>query len=97
MAELPIWQYDTLFLITVVLFGVTALTMQNLMSAAIVFGAYSFLMCLIWTAMGAVDVAFTEAAVGAGVSTVFIVATIYNTGVSAKPKHHGLGSSCLPG
>ena len=36
MAELPIWQYDTLFLITVVLFGVTALTMQNLMSAAIV-------------------------------------------------------------
>ena len=72
MAELPIWQYDTLFLITVVLFGVTALTMQNLMSAAIVFGAYSFLICLIWTAMGAVDVAFTEAAVGAGVSTVFI-------------------------
>ena len=54
MAELPIWQYDTLFLIAVVLFGVTALTMQNLMSAAIVFGAYSFLMCLIWTAMGAV-------------------------------------------
>ena len=37
MAELPIWQYYTLFLITVVLFGVTALTMQNLMSAAIVF------------------------------------------------------------
>ena len=91
MAELPIWQYDTLFLITVVLFGVTALTMQNLMSAAIVFGAYSFLMCLIWTAMGAVDVAFTEAAVGAGVSTVFIVATIYNTGASAKPSKPGVG------
>ena len=86
MAELPIWQYDTLFLILVLLFGVTALAMQNLMGAAIVFGAYSFLMCLIWTTMGAVDVAFTEAAVGAGVSTVFIVATIYNTGVSAIPK-----------
>jgi energy-converting hydrogenase B subunit D len=29
--------------------------------------------------MGAVDVAFTEATVGAGVSTVLIVATILNT------------------
>ena len=45
MAELPIWQYDTLFLILVLLFGITALAMQNLMAAAIVFGAYSFLMC----------------------------------------------------
>ena len=86
MSELPIWQYDSLFLILVLLFGITALAMQNLMAAAIVFGAYSFLMCLIWTTMGAVDVAFTEAAVGAGVSTVFIVSTIYNTGVSAIPK-----------
>ena len=42
-------------------------------------------MCLIWT-MGAVDVAFTEAAVGAGVSLVFIVATIYNTGASTPRK-----------
>lgn len=97
MAELPIWQYDTLFLIAVVLFGVTALTMQNLMSAAIVFGAYSFLMCLIWTAMGAVDVAFTEAAVGAGVSTVFIVATIYNTGASAKPRKPRVGFKLFAG
>jgi len=86
MADLPIWHYDTLFLILAILFGISALAMQNLMSAAIVFGAYSFLMCLIWTTMGAVDVAFTEAAVGAGVSTVFIVATIYNTGVTATPK-----------
>ena len=86
MAELPIWQYDTLFLITVVLFGVTALTMQNLMSAAIVFGAYSFLMCLIWTAMGAVDVAFTEAAVGAGIATILGMGTLVLTKTdTAKP------------
>jgi len=29
--------------------------------------------------MGAVDVAFTEAAVGAGVSTVFLIAAIFRT------------------
>ncbi len=43
-----------------------------------VFGIYSFLMCLLWAEMGGVDVAFTEAAVGAGISTVVLVATIFN-------------------
>ena len=82
MPELPIWQFDVLLLILVVLFAVVALSIRNLMGAAVVFGAYSFMMCLIWAGMGAVDVAFTEAAVGAGVSTVFVVSTLYNTGDS---------------
>ena len=76
LPSLPIWQYDLPLLVLVVLFAVVALSIRNLMGAAIVFGAYSFMMCLIWAGMGAVDVAFTEAAVGAGVSTVFIVSTI---------------------
>jgi len=63
----------------VLITAVAALWIKDLMGAAIVFGTYSFMMCLIWTAMGAVDVAFTEAAVGAGVSTVFFIATAYNT------------------
>jgi multicomponent Na+:H+ antiporter subunit B len=36
-------------------------------------------MCLLWTEMGAVDVAFTEASVGAGVSTVLFFAAVYQT------------------
>ena len=56
-----------------------SLWIRDLVSAVVVFGAYSFLMCLIWTGMGAVDVAFTEAAVGAGVSTVFFIAVLFNT------------------
>jgi uncharacterized MnhB-related membrane protein len=35
-------------------------------------------MCLLWAEMGAVDVAFTEATVGAGISTVVLVATIFH-------------------
>ena len=49
------------------------------LGAAILFGAYSFMMCLLWAIMGAVDVAFTEASVGAGVSTVLFVATVFRT------------------
>jgi uncharacterized MnhB-related membrane protein len=33
----------------------------------------------LWAVMGAVDVAFTEASVGAGVSTVFILGAIFRT------------------
>ena len=52
---------------------------KDLLGTAILFGAYSFMMCLLWAIMGAVDVAFTEASVGAGVSTVFFVAAVYHT------------------
>ena len=90
MSTLPIWQFDVLLLILVVLFAVVALSIRNLMGAAVVFGAYSFMMCLIWAGMGAVDVAFTEAAVGAGVSTVFVVSTLYNTGATVQPRTGGL-------
>jgi len=74
-----IWQFDLILLTLVVICAVAAITVKDLLSSAIVLGAYSFLMCLIWTGMGAVDVAFTEATVGAGVSTVFFVAAIYHT------------------
>ncbi|MCJ7617981.1 MAG: DUF4040 domain-containing protein [Desulfobacterales bacterium] len=74
-----IWQFDLILLTLVVICAVAAITVKDLISSAIILGAYSFLMCLIWTGMGAVDVAFTEAAVGAGVSTVFFVAAIFHT------------------
>lgn len=74
-----IWQLDLILLTLVVICAAAAITVKNLLSAAVLFGAFSFLMCMLWTEMGAVDVAFTEAAVGAGVSTAFFVATIYQT------------------
>jgi energy-converting hydrogenase B subunit D len=74
-----IWQFDLLILVLLVVSAIVALRIRDLLSASLLFGIYSFLMCLLWAEMGAVDVAFTEAAVGAGVSTVFLVATVYNT------------------
>lgn len=74
-----IWELDIIILVFLVVSGVIALHIRDLLSAALLFGIYSFLMCLLWAEMGAVDVAFMEAAVGAGVSTVFLIATVYNT------------------
>jgi energy-converting hydrogenase B subunit D len=74
-----IWELNFLFLIFSVIVAVGALGGMDLLSAVILLSAFSFFMCLLWTEMGAVDVAFTEAAVGAGVSTAFFIAAIYNT------------------
>jgi uncharacterized MnhB-related membrane protein len=63
----------------VVICAIAAITVKDLLSSALLLGAYSFIMCLLWTEMGAVDVAFTEAAVGAGISTAFFIGAIYQT------------------
>ncbi len=72
-------QLDLVILVFVVICAIGAITVKDLLGAAILFGAYSFMMCLLWAVMGAVDVAFTEASVGAGVSTVFFVAAVFRT------------------
>ncbi len=64
--------------------AVLSLWVRDLVVSAVVFAIYSFLMCLLWAEMGAVDVAFTEATVGAGVSTVVLIATIFNIKRKAK-------------
>ncbi len=73
------WHIDLIVLTLVMICGLASIMIKDLMSAAILFGAYSFMMCVLWAVMGAVDVAFTEAAVGAGVSTVFFVAAVFRT------------------
>lgn len=79
-----IWELDFIILFLVIVCAVGAINVKDLLSAAILFGAYSFMMCLLWAIMGAVDVAFTEASVGAGVSTVFFVAAVFRTSRRTK-------------
>jgi len=78
------WPIDLIILTFVILTAVAAISVRDLLGTAILFGAYSFLMCLLWAVMGAVDVAFTEASVGAGVSTVFFVAAVFSTSRRTK-------------
>ena len=75
---------NTLILSLLVVVAVLSLCVRDLVVSAVIFGVYSFLMCLLWAEMGAVDVAFTEATVGAGASTVVLIATIFNIKRKAK-------------
>jgi multicomponent Na+:H+ antiporter subunit B len=53
---------------------------RNLFSVVVLFAIYSFLMATLLVALDAVDVAMTEAAVGAGVSTVLLLGALQLTG-----------------
>ncbi len=79
-----IWILDLLILSLLVICAIAAINIKDLLSATIIFGVYSFLMCLLWAEMGAVDVAFTEATVGAGISTVLFIAAILHTSRRSK-------------
>ncbi len=53
------------------------LWLRSLFAVVVFSGIYSFLMATVLVAMDAVDVAMTEASVGAGVSTVLMLGALY--------------------
>lgn len=75
-----------------VLLGVTALTVvrhRDLFGAVMLTGIYSLLSAGLLVTLDAVDVAFTEAAVGAGISTVLFLGCLALVGhEEAKPSRH---------
>lgn len=54
----------------------TLVLMRNLFAVVMLSGLYSLLAAVLYLVMDAVDVAFTEAAVGAGISTVLMLGTL---------------------
>ena len=70
---------NLVLLFMIVVIALAAITVTDLLSAVMLLGVYSFLMALVWVEMQTVDVAFTEAAVGAGATTVFLIATLART------------------
>lgn len=67
------------FLVLIVVTAIAALSVRDLLAAVVLFGAFSFFSAIFFAVMGALDVAFTEAAVGAVVTTVFFVSAIFRT------------------
>ncbi|HET7276225.1 MAG TPA: DUF4040 domain-containing protein [Longimicrobiaceae bacterium] len=69
------------------------LRVRNLFGVVMLGGIYSFLSAALFMVMDAVDVAFTEAAVGAGISTVLALGTLALVGSEQSPPRH---KSTLP-
>jgi len=62
--------------------------MKDLVAVVMLSGIYGLLSASFFVAMDAVDVAFTEASVGAGISTLLMLVAISMTGRSESPARH---------
>jgi len=68
--------------------AIAILRLRSLFAVVMLSGIYSLLAASMFVALDAVDVAFTEAAVGAGISTVLMMATLALTGERERPAAH---------
>ncbi len=64
------------------------IVLRNLLAAVILLGLYSLVAAGAFVVMDAVDVAFTEAAVGAGISTILLLGALSYTTHVQKPQKH---------
>lgn len=82
---------DVVHIVLFTFLGVIAIAiirLKDLFAAVMLAGIFSLLAASLFTVMDAVDVAFTEAAVGAGISTILMVATISLTRRQEVPEHN---------
>ena len=77
----------TINIILLCLLVITAIAVnqqRNLFAATMLTGIYSLLTASLFVCLDAVDVAFTEAAVGAGIATILFLGTLSLTGFEEK-------------
>lgn len=80
MTAADITQYfDYIFMAMLLAIGVTVIRLRNLFAVVMLTGAYSLISAAWFVSLDAVDVGFTEAAVGAGISTVLLLGAMLLT------------------
>ncbi|MCL0059372.1 DUF4040 domain-containing protein [Dehalococcoidia bacterium] len=62
-----------------ILLAIAVVFVRDLLAATVVFLVYSLIMAIVFTQLKAPDVALTEAAVGAGITTLLFIVTIAKT------------------
>ncbi len=74
-----IWEIDFWLLIILIVSAIIALSVRDLLAAVAALSAYSFFVALLFAQMGAIDVSFVEASLGAGVTGVLFVVALFHT------------------
>lgn len=68
--------FELMLLGLLVVCGIATCISRNLLVSLVIFMAYSIIMSIVWVLLEAPDLAITEAAVGAGVSSVLLFLTL---------------------
>lgn len=73
------WKLELILLVMLLLTAFISLKVRDLLAAVVMLGVFSFVVALLFVVMGAVDVGFTEAVVGAGVTTVLYIVALHHS------------------
>lgn len=71
-----IWELDFWLVLLLVVTACAALSVRDLLAAAMVLSAYSFTMAVLLAELGAIDVSFTEASLGSAVTGALFVGAL---------------------
>ncbi len=74
-----IWEVELIIYLFLALSAIVALEVKDMLVAVVMMTIFSFLMALLFVAMGAIDVGFTEAVIGAGVTGILFVVVVFQT------------------
>lgn len=70
--------FEYIILTAMIVCSIAVSCTKNLLSSVIIFMTYSLMACIIWICLRSPDLAVTEAAVGAGVSSTLFFITLKN-------------------
>lgn len=68
--------FEIILLVCLIVCAVSVAFTKDLLTSIIIFMSYSLIMCVIWILLQSPDLAITEAAVGAGVTSILFFITL---------------------
>lgn len=68
--------FTAILMILLIVCAIAASLAKNLLNTVLIFMSYSSIMAIVWVILESPDLAITEAAVGAGITTVLFVLTL---------------------
>ncbi len=71
--------FNVLLVLFLIVCAIAVERTDDLLGTVIIFAAYSLVMAVLWLMLAAPDIALTEAAIGAGVTTILFLTVISRT------------------
>lgn len=68
--------FKGILLVFLIVCAISVSVSKNLLTSIVIYMSYSLIMCIIWIILESPDLAITEAAVGAGVTSVLFFVTL---------------------
>ena len=80
--------FEMILLLSLVVCAVSVAFTKDLLTSIVIFMSYSLIMCVLWVLLQSPDLAITEAAVGAGVTSILFFVTLKKIRAIRKEDRH---------